>query len=220
MVPKNVFNRNRLTMYGLVIYNRCSMENVEDLKAIKPISVEVLPVNVEVPSIAAEKQKYIIEAQRHKEIVQAGIEKARQDAIDRIAKWAEKKKIFNGTKPPEDKQLNRIYKKLKQGLPIVKAIKGVCSVPTWNKWKEEFPEVAALEEHANAVAIDRMMDKKEQLAANQGTHMGEIARDKIQIDELDKRIDRIDRLTENRNKKSSAFGGGLMPIQINVGYGK
>ena len=58
------------------------------------------------------------------------------------------------------------------------------------------------------------------LAANKGTHMGEIARDKIQMDELQNRIDRIDRLTENRNKKNSAFGGSVIPIQINVGYGK
>ena len=175
---------------------------------------------VSIPSLSEEKAKYLVEAQKAKEIEQAGIELARKQAIERIAKWAEKKKIFNGTKPPEEKQLNRIFKKLKKGLPIVKAIKGVCSMPTWNKWKQEFPEVAAMEEQANAEAIDRMLDKKEQLAANPGTHMGEIARDKVQMDELQNRIDRIDRLTDVRNNKNSGFAGNLMPIQINFGFGK
>ena len=177
-------------------------------------------VVVNVPSLLDAKQQYLVEAQKAKEIEREGIELARKQAVERIAKWAEKKKIFNGTKPPEDKQLNRIFKKLKKGLPIVKAIKGVCSMPTWNKWKTEFPEVAAMEEQANAEAIDRMLDKKEQLAANPGTKMGEIARDKVQMDELQNRIDRIDRLTDIRNNKNSGFAGNLMPIQINFGFGK
>lgn len=156
----------------------------------------------------------------HNQLVKAGIDLATENRIKEIAAWAEKKRIFNGTEPPTTKQLNKIYNKLKKGLPIVKAVKRVCSVPTWNKWKREFPEVAAMEEHAMAEAVDRMLDKKEELAARQGTKMGEIARDKLQIDELDKRIDRIDRLTENRNSKSSAFGGSVVPIQINFGFGK
>ena len=175
---------------------------------------------INVPSLSQEKARYLAEAQKAKEIEQEGIELARKQAVERIAAWAAKKKIFNGTKPPEEKQLNRIFKKLKQGLPTIKAIKGVCSLPTWNKWKEQFPEVAAMEEHANAVAIDKMLDEKRALSQRPGTKMGEIARDKVQMDEIQNNIDRIDRLTENRNKKSSAFGGGLMPIQINVGYGK
>lgn len=186
--------------------------NIPDLKDI--ITPEVVPSTVQQDTALA------AQIQKTKEITQAGIDLATQKKIQEIADWAERKKIYNGTKPPEEKQLNRIFRKLKKGLPIVKAIKGVCSIPTWNKWKRDFPEVAAMEEHAMAVAVDRMLDKKEALAQNKGTKMGEIARDKIQMDELQNRIDRIDRLTEVRNSKNSAFGGSVVPIQINFGFGK
>lgn len=187
------------------------MEDIPNLNEI------IVPELVEHPG---NKNIYIEAAQEQSEIEQQAMELARQKRVQEIAKWAEKKKIFNGSVPPQEKQLNRIFRKLKKGLPIIKAIRGVCSYPTWNKWKQDFPEVAAMEEHALAVAVDRMLDKKQELSERPGTHMGEIARDKIQMDELQNRIDRIDRLTEIRNKKNSAFGGSVVPIQINFGFGK
>ena len=103
---------------------------------------------------------------------------------------------------------------------MLRAIKKVCSYPTWQKWKEEYEEVAAIEEQANKEYVELMLEEKLALSQKKGTHMGEIARDKIQMDELQNRIDRIDRLTEIRNKKNSAFGGGVMPVQINFAFGK
>lgn len=191
--------------------NKVNIElpKLDEFKNLEPITAEVV-----------EEDPYLEAAKEHHALVEQAKDLAREQKLKELAEWAYKKKIVNGTKPPEIKQLKRIFKKLKKGLPIVKAIKGVCSITTWNRWKQEFEEVAAMEEQANAEAIDRMLDKKEQLAARSGTHMGEIARDKVQMDELQNRIDRIDRLTEIRNKKNSAFGGSVVPIQINFGFGK
>lgn len=210
MVPIRVF---LLDNYPKLVYNAImdvQLPKLEEFKNLEPITAQIVEP----------KDTYLQAAKEHAALMDEAKEIAKQEKLKALAAWAIKKKIVSGTNPPEERQLNRIYRKLKKGLPIIKAIKGVCSYPTWNKWKEEFPEVAAMEEQANAVAIDRMLDRKEELAARPGTHMGEIARDKVQMDELQNRIDRIDRLTEIRNKKNSAFGGSVVPIQINFGFGK
>jgi uncharacterized alpha-E superfamily protein len=165
------------------------------------------------------EEKYLVEAQQREEDIQEALDAQRQKRKAELAAWAEKRKIIVNA-PPTTKQLNSIYKKLKKGVPLLKAIRKVCSYPTWQKWKEEYEEVAAIEEQANKEYVELMLEEKLALSQKKGTHMGEIARDKIQMDELQNRIDRIDRLTEIRNKKNSAFGGGVMPVQINFAFGK
>ena len=165
------------------------------------------------------EEKYLVEAQQREEDIQEALDAQRQKRKAELAAWAEKRKIIVNA-PPTTKQLNSIYKKLKKGVPLLRAIRKVCSYPTWQKWKEEYEEVAAIEEQANKEYVELMLEEKLALSQKKGTHMGEIARDKIQMDELQNRIDRIDRLTEIRNKKNSAFGGNLVPIQINFGFGK
>ena len=178
------------------------------------------PIEVEVVTPPAPvEQKYLIAAQEKQEDLSQAVDMERERRKSELQLWASKQRLISNA-PPTVKQLNRIHKRLKKGYTIVKAINKVCSYTTWQKWKEEYPECAAIEEQARQEYIEDLLDKKMALAANKGTHMGEIARDKIQMDELQNRIDRIDRLTENRNKKSSAFGGSMIPIQINVGYGK
>lgn len=164
-------------------------------------------------------QKYREAAVNRTQDIKEVVDEEREKRRSELQVWAQKQRIITDA-PPTQKQLKKIYNRLKKGCTIVKAINKVCSVTTWNKWKQEYPEVAAIEEQAHAQYIESLQELKMQLAQNKGTKMGEIARDKLQIDELDKQIDRIDRLTENRNKKSSAFGGSVIPIQINVGYGK
>lgn len=177
------------------------------------------PIEVEVVQPAPVEQKYLIAAQEKQEDLSQAVDIERERRKSELQLWASKQRLINNA-PPTVKQLNRIHKRLKKGYTIVKAINKICSYTTWQKWKEEYPECAAVEEQARQEYIEDLLDKKMALAANKGTHMGEIARDKIQMDELQNRIDRIDRLTENRNKKNSAFGGSMIPIQINVGYGK
>ena len=177
------------------------------------------PISVEVVDTAPVEQKYLIAAQEKQEDLSQAVDMERERRKSELQLWASKQRLISNA-PPTVKQLNRIHKRLKKGYTIVKAINKVCSYTTWQKWKEEYPECAAIEEQARQEYIEDLLDKKMALAANKGTHMGEIARDKIQMDELQNRIDRIDRLTENRNKKNSAFGGSVIPIQINVGYGK
>lgn len=176
-----------------------------------PLDVEVVPVPVE--------DVYTITARNNREDTAEAVDIERERRKSELQMWASKQRIINNA-PPTVKQLKKIHNRLKKGYTIVKAIRKICSYPTWQKWKEEYPEVAAIEEQARQEYVEDLLDKKMQLAANPGTKMGEIARDKIQMDELQNRIDRIDRLTEIRNKKNSAFGGSVIPIQINVGYGK
>ena len=179
-----------------------------------------LPIEVEVvQSPASIEQKYLSIAQERKEDAIEAVDIERERRKSELQLWASKQRLINNA-PPTVAQLNRIHKRLKKGYTIVRAINKICSYTTWQKWKEEYPECAAIEEQARQEYIEDLLDKKMALASNQGTKMGEIARDKIQMDELQNRIDRIDRLTENRNKKNSAFGGSVIPIQINVGYGK
>lgn len=163
-------------------------------------------------------QKYREAAVNRTQDIKEVVDEERERRRSELQVWAQKQRIITDA-PPTQKQLKKIYNRLKKGCTIVKAINKVCSVTTWNKWKQEYPEVAAIEEQAHAQYIESLQELKMRLASKSGTKMGEIARDKLQIDELDKQIDRIDRLTENRNKKSSAFGGSMIPIQINVGYG-
>lgn len=174
---------------------------------------------VEVPVIeVVEPDKYLLEAEKGEADVREAVDIERERRKSELQLWASKQRLINNA-PPTVKQLNRIHKRLKKGYTIVKAIRKICSYVTWQKWKEEYPECAAIEEQARREYVEELLDKKMELASKPGVKMGEIARDKIQMDELQNRIDRIDRLTENRNKKGAGFGS-VIPIQINVGYGK
>ena len=186
----------------------------------KLLDLQREPLEIEVVPSAPQQDAYLVAAKEDKEQIQAAVAMERELRQSELQQWASKQRLINNA-PPTVKQLNRIHKRLKKGYTIVKAIKKVCSYTTWCKWKETYPEVAALEEQARVEYVESLMDQKLALANQPDrTKMGEIARDKIHMDELQNRIDRIDRLTEIRNKKSSAFGGSVIPIQINVGYGK
>lgn len=174
---------------------------------------EPLPVTVVQPTTQMVDAK--------KEFSEAA-EKERRIRQLELAKWAEERRIISDA-PPTPKQLQKVKNRLKKGNTLIKAIRNICSYSTWQKWREEYPEVLALEEQAREERIDMLMDKKLALADQPNrVKMGEIARDKVHMDELQNQIDRMDRLTELRNKKKTgAFGTGVaVPIQINVGYGK
>lgn len=161
------------------------------------------------PSIINSVQEYSDAADKERRIRQL-----------ELAKWAEERRIIADA-PPTPGQLQRIHIRLKKGYTLLKAIRKICSYPTWCKWREEYPEVLAMEEQARAERIEILMDKQKEIANQEGREkMGQLGRDKMRIDTYQQEIDRLDRLTEIRNKKSSAFGGSVIPIQINVGYGK
>lgn len=139
-----------------------------------------------------------------------------------MAEWAEKKKILKGA--PKIKELNRVWKKLRKGYSLVKALKGVVSVATWHKWREEYPEIAAMETQCREDRVDYLQDKIKSIAEQtERTKMGEVSRDKLMIDAYQTEIDRIDRLTANRledMKKHSSGVTNLTPIQINFAFRK
>lgn len=207
-----------------VVYNGF-MDNNDLLQLQQePISVERIVDSVHdggegVVLQIVQPDKYAVAVQENKQDVIEAVDIERERRRSELQFWASKQRLISNA-PPTVKQLKRIHNRLKKGYTIVRAIHKVCSYTTWQKWKEDYPECAVLEEQARQEYVEDLLDKKMELAAKPGTKMGEIARDKIQMDELQNRIDRIDRLTENRNKKSSAFGGSVIPIQINVGYGR
>ena len=137
-----------------------------------------------------------------------------------LAAWAEKKGIFQGA--PKVEQLTKVWRKLRKGKSLLKSIKGVCSYTTWNKWRQQYPEIAAMEEECREFRVEKLQEQMMQIADKPDrTRMGETARDKLMIEVRQKELERLDRLTEIRmeaQKKPSAQN--VVPIQINVAYGK
>ena len=137
-----------------------------------------------------------------------------------IAAWAEKNGVFKHA--PKMEVLEPVWVKLKNGVRLMEAIKGICSFNTWNTWRKEYPAILAMEEQCREERIAMLQREMMQIAdQSDRTRMGESTRDKLMIDVRQKEIDRLDRLTEIRmqsegNKKQSA----VVPIQINVAYGR
>lgn len=154
-----------------------------------------------------------------KEVVEEAVERERLKRKLEITAWAEKKRLIVDA-PPTEAQLNKVMKRLKKGFPILKALKRICSYTTWCRWREEYPVLMKMEEEAREYRIENLMDKQQMIADQvDRDKMGQIARDKLRIDALQSQIDRMDRLTAARNAKQST-NPALIPIQINVGYGK
>ena len=137
-----------------------------------------------------------------------------------LQEWAQKKKILKGA--PKVRELNRVWRKLRKGFSINKAIKGVVSISTWHKWREEYPEIAAMEEQCYHDRLDKLQDNIHEAANNPDTHHGAIERDRTKIAAWDKEMDRItDRLTANRLQNGKGSNPThLTPIQINFTYRK
>ena len=137
-----------------------------------------------------------------------------------MAEWAEKKKILKGA--PKIKELNRVWNKLRKGYPLVKALRGVVSVATWYKWRDEYPEIAAMETQCREERVEYLQEKIKNVAEqNDRTRVGEVSRDKLMIDAYQSEIDRLDRLTQVRNNQLKTNGFGVVnPIQINLAFGK
>ena len=137
-----------------------------------------------------------------------------------MAEWAEKKKILKGQ--PKIKELNRVWNKLRKGYPLVKALRGVVSVATWHKWREEYPEIAAMETQCREERVEYLQERIKNVAEQENrTRVGEVSRDKLMIDAYQSEIDRLDRLTQVRNNQLKTNGFGVVnPIQINFSFGK
>ena len=137
-----------------------------------------------------------------------------------MAEWAEKKKILKGQ--PKIKELNRVWNKLRKGYPLVKALRGVVSVATWHKWREEYPEIAAMETQCREERVEYLQERIKNVAEQENrTRVGEVSRDKLMIDAYQSEIDRLDRLTQVRNNQLKTNGFGVVnPIQINLAFGK
>lgn len=131
----------------------------------------------------------------------------------KLAVWAEEKSIIQGV--PNIDKLNVVWEKLKAGETLIKSIEGVCSYPSWLKWRKEYPEIAAMEEQCRQERIAKLEEEMRKIADQPDRiKMGATARDKLMIDVRQKEVERLDRLTENRLEKNNA--GATVPIQINI----
>lgn len=155
----------------------------------------------------------LIDADEKNAIFREELEKQRRIMRLNIASWAESKHIIQSV--PNIDKLNRVWVKLRKGYPLVKCLRGVCSVASWYKWRKEYPEIAAMEEQCRQERIARLEEEMKNIADQPDRiKMGASARDKLMIDVRQKEIERLDRLTENRLEKGNI--GATVPIQINI----
>jgi len=151
-------------------------------------------------------------------IAKEQVEKERQVRAMEIRQWAESKRIISGM--PDKKGLTRVWARLRKGYKLARAVKGICSLSTWSKWRIQFPEIAAMEEQCREERIARLQEEMMAIADNPDRDkMGQTTRDRLRIDVRQQEIDRLDRLTEIRNSGNKQ-NVTAVPIQINVKYGK
>lgn len=172
---------------------------------------------------AAQPQPGEITKGMEKAITEYAIDKAIDHQVRmrklELQAWAEEHKF--SYHPPTREEVRLVQTRLEQGQKLIQALKGVCTLATWRKWQEEYPFLANIEEDARETRIAQLEAEVKQIADQQNREkMGQNTRDKIQIDTRLAEISRIDRLTENRNSKNGMKGVGMVPIQINVAYGK
>lgn len=188
--------------------------------------VEELPVEVVKP---VEESAPLVE-------VHSRLDLAAQDAIERerlrrkleVSQWAEDLKFLSKA-PPKKEYIEAIYHRLCKGSTIREAIEDVCSYTTWRRWQKEYPVLLEMEEEARQRRIWELQEKQRRIADGEDIDgnkirpdedtMRKITRAKLRIDTMQSEIDRYDRLTEARNGKLQK-SGNLVPIQINVGYGR
>lgn len=183
-------------------------ELLQELEEERGGSTAIINNSVMIPVESTEqemKEKVVSEERRIREL--------------EIAVWAENQKLLGGE--PTAEVLKEVYERLVSGKTLVEALDGICGIKLWTEWRKEYPVVLAIEEQARAEYSNKL--EKEILAiADQRdrTRMGEVSRDKTMIEARQRIIDRNDRLTEARLNAQSAIGGAVVPVQINVKYGK
>lgn len=190
---------------------------------------EVLPVEVvngnEVSTIATE---VVTNGSQLDVPAQEAIERERLKRKLEMAEWAEELKFLNNSAPKKE-YIETIYFRLSKGCSIKDAIEGVCSYSTWRRWQKEFPLLMEMEEEARQRRIWELQEKQRAIADGEDIDgskirpeddtIRKITRAKLRIDTMQSEIDRYDRLTEARNGKMDK-SSTLVPIQINVGYGR
>lgn len=155
----------------------------------------------------------LIDADERNAMFREELEKQQRLMRLKLAVWAEEKNIIQGV--PNIDKLNTVWDKLRAGETLIKSIEGVCSYPSWCKWRKEYPEIAAMEEQCRQERIGILEEEMKKIADQPDRiKMGATARDKLMIDVRQKEVERLDRLTENRLEKSNV--GATVPIQINI----
>lgn len=185
-------------------------ELLEELEAERNNSTAIVNNSIIVPTEPTEqemKEKVISEERRIREL--------------EIAVWAENQKLLGGE--PTADILKEVYERLVAGKTLVEALDGICGIKLWTEWRKTYPAVLAIEEQARAEYSNRLEKEILSIADQRDrTRFGEVNRDKVMIDARQRIIDRNDRLTEARlnAQKAIGSGGAVVPVQINVKYGK
>lgn len=155
----------------------------------------------------------VMSKEEHNDIFRQELEKQQRLMRLKIATWAEERKIIQGV--PNIEKLEVVWEKLRAGETLMKSIEGVCSYPSWLKWRKEYPEIAAMEEQCRQERISKLEQEMREIADQPDRiKMGATARDKLMIDVRQKEVERLDRLTENRMEKANS--ASVVPIQINI----
>ena len=189
------------------------------------LPIEVVNVEPRVSAIVKKQEEYVASIEDPE---QAALERERLKRKLEMEVWAEERKLIHGS-APTDEQLDAIFNKLKAGETLKKALEGICSWMTWSRWREKYPVIMAMEDEARQQRIWDLQEKQRRIADGEDIdghqlkpeedNIKKITRAKLRIDTMQSEIDRHDRLTQARNGKTEK-SSTLVPIQINVGYGR
>ena len=215
MVQSSILNLS-LTTYGIILamaeidLDTIEAELIEQIEEQNNSMTAIVNNSINVPIEATDeelKEKAISEERRIREL--------------EIAVWAENEKLLGGE--PTQAVLKEVYERLKDGKTLVEALEGICGVSLWNQWRKDYPVVVAIEEQARMEYSNKLEQEILNIAdQRERTRRGEVDRDKLMMDARQRIIDRNDRLTEARMKAQQGknMPGAVVPVQINVKYGK
>ena len=205
-----------MTTYGIILamaeidLDTIEAELIEQIEEQNNSMTAIVNNSINVPVEATDeelKEKAVSEERRIREL--------------EIAVWAENEKLLGGE--PTQAVLKEVYERLKDGKTLVEALEGICGVSLWNQWRKDYPVVVAIEEQARMEYSNKLEQEILNIAdQRERTRRGEVDRDKLMMDARQRIIDRNDRLTEARMKAQQGknMPGTVVPVQINVKYGK
>lgn len=176
------------------------------------------PEDTALIAMPAESGDERIPAGTRRTIIKEFVENKKKQLEEDLEIWAYRKGLLGGV--PNIKRMSRVWDRLRRGLPLLKALQGVMSYTAWRTLAKEYPVLKEMEESCREYRIEKLQEEMRGIADRpERTRMGETARDRLMVEVRQKEMDRLDRLTEARMAQEQTKGP-IIPIQINVGYGK
>lgn len=183
------------------------------------IEAEVLsPEDTALVALPKEADDEKLSISERRAVVKEFVDNKKKKLEEELELWAYKKGLLGGV--PNIKRMSKIWERLRKGQTLLKALKGIMSYTTWRSLAKEYPVLKEMEESCREYRIEKLQEEMRYIADRpERTKMGETARDRLMVEIRQKEMERLDRLTEARMAQDNSKAP-IIPIQINVGYGK